>query len=287
MDACRTTARHHSRRLAWALVLASTAMAPVDAAHASVLGAVNRALETVCAPRTQRQLIETRGADAVATRLLYGDTLHHAIGLLPVRPAFAGSIHLVAVNDDHAVAAAVSSRFCADLRESGVTELGVAGLGPDLWLVVVAPLAVPRVEDAPVVARDVLARVNEARASGRRCGVRAYAPVAPLGLSPLLTEAAAAHSGEMARAGILAHEGAGGTLPADRARRTGYAPRLVGENIASGVPDASGVVDGWLESPPHCANLMDGRFTEMGIAYAVNAASSGGIYWTQLLATPR
>jgi uncharacterized protein YkwD len=276
-----------SGRLLVALALLASSVIVPGRVNAAVLGVVNRVRETVCAPGTGRPLAETRAADAVAGRLVYGDTLHEALRLLPLRPAFAGSLHLVDVDDDRSVAAAVARRFCADLREPGVSELGVAASGHDLWLVALAPLAVPPPGDAPAVAREILQRVNAVRATGRRCGARAYAPVAALGLSPLLAAAAAEHSSEMARMGNLAHEGAGGTSPADRARRAGYAVRLVGENIASGVPDASGVVDGWLESPPHCANIMDARFTDMGVAYAVNAASSGAIYWTQVFATRR
>ena len=41
------------------------------------------------------------------------------------------------------------------------------------------------------------------------------------------------------------------------------------------------VMQDWLHSPEHCANIMEPRFTEMGVAYAVNNASEGGIYWAQ------
>ncbi len=48
--------------------------------------------------------------------------------------------------------------------------------------------------------------------------------------------------------------------PAQRVRRTGYAPRsVVGENIAAGAPTADEVMQGVLDSPGHCANLMDPR----------------------------
>jgi uncharacterized protein YkwD len=40
---------------------------------------------------------------------------------------------------------------------------------------------------------------------------------------------------------------------------------------------------GWLDSPGHCANLMDPSFTEMGAGYAVNPNSKAGTaYWTQV-----
>lgn len=46
-------------------------------------------------------------------------------------------------------------------------------------------------------------------------------------------------------------------------------------------------MQGWIDSPGHCANPMDARFTEMGLAYAVDARSRAGIYWTQVFATPQ
>jgi uncharacterized protein YkwD len=66
---------------------------------------------------------------------------------------------------------------------------------------------------------------------------------------------------------------------------TGYTWRLVGENIASGQPTPEDAVAGWLDSPGHCVNLMDPRFTETGAAYAVSAHHI--VYWTQEFGLPR
>jgi uncharacterized protein YkwD len=46
------------------------------------------------------------------------------------------------------------------------------------------------------------------------------------------------------------------------------------------------VTQGWLSSPAHCENIMDPRFSEIGIAFAVNMASAEAIYWTQDFAAP-
>ena len=43
---------------------------------------------------------------------------------------------------------------------------------------------------------------------------------------------------------------------------------------------------GWVRSPPHCANLMNRVFTDMGVAFATNAKSDMGVYWTQVFGTP-
>jgi uncharacterized protein YkwD len=91
----------------------------------------------------------------------------------------------------------------------------------------------------------------------------------------------------MASTGRFAHAGADGSTPGQRVERAGYRAARVGENIAAGPTSAAEVVEGWLASPGHCANLMDARFTEMGLAYAVDSRSAAGIYWTQVFATPR
>jgi uncharacterized protein YkwD len=61
----------------------------------------------------------------------------------------------------------------------------------------------------------------------------------------------------------------------------------VGENLAAGQTTAAQAVQGWLDSPGHCANLMQPGFTQMGLAFAVNLQSPQGIYWAQVLGTPR
>jgi uncharacterized protein YkwD len=42
---------------------------------------------------------------------------------------------------------------------------------------------------------------------------------------------------------------------------------------------AEAVVDGWLHSPEHCANLMDTAYTQMGVGFAVNPRDDTGVYW--------
>jgi uncharacterized protein YkwD len=79
-----------------------------------------------------------------------------------------------------------------------------------------------------------------------------------------------------------------GSTPADRATRAGYPWRLVGENIASGNRTPQEAVQAWLDSPGHCANLMNPGFTEMGAAYAIDPHSENQTpYWTQVFARPR
>ncbi|UUZ56329.1 CAP domain-containing protein [Massilia sp. H-1] len=103
-----------------------------------------------------------------------------------------------------------------------------------------------------------------------------------------LAAAAHAHSADMAAQRYLNHTGKDGRMVAERAAAAGYQASRIGENIAAGQASADEVVQGWLDSPGHCANLMNEDFSEMGAAYAVNRARAPArIYWTQVLGTPR
>lgn len=52
-----------------------------------------------------------------------------------------------------------------------------------------------------------------------------------------------------------------------------------GENVAAGFGSANGVVSGWMGSPGHRANILNGSFTQMGACVA--QGRSGTLYWVQ------
>jgi uncharacterized protein YkwD len=91
----------------------------------------------------------------------------------------------------------------------------------------------------------------------------------------------------MARRGYFDHTGADGSSPMQRVTRAGYTWKIAGENLALGRMTAREAVDGWLASPGHCANIMDPRFTETGIALAVGRGRDRPTYWVQTFAAPK
>ncbi|WP_231489604.1 CAP domain-containing protein [Billgrantia saliphila] len=135
--------------------------------------------------------------------------------------------------------------------------------------------------------RELLERVNEARSETRQCGDEAFEAADPLTWSCRLAEAAEAHSRAMAENEFFSHTDEEDEGVAARVDETGYAWRRVGENIAAGQPDAASVVEGWVDSPGHCANLMNSEFTEMGAASVEASESKYSPFWTQVLAQPR
>jgi uncharacterized protein YkwD len=176
---------------------------------------------------------------------------------------------------------------CRTVTDQGLHDIGMYTHGSDTWLVLATAYVVPAVSQAPLLATRALQLVNEARARGSRCGERSFGPAPPVKLSGTLAGVALGHAADMAQHNYFEHEDLAGHSPADRVRAVGYPEKLVGENIAYGPKTAEEVVQGWLDSPGHCENIMDPRFAEMGIAYAAGRASKRGLYWVQLLADPR
>jgi len=148
-----------------------------------------------------------------------------------------------------------------------------------------APPPVAATAPGAILRERVLDLVNQARARGHHCGKDYFSPAAALRKSSPLDEAATVHAKDMARRDYFDHRAPDGSEPRDRVRRTGYRWNLIGENIAFGPESAEEVVAGWLASPGHCANLMDPRFRDMGIAVA-SGRKRGHIYWVQEFAKP-
>jgi uncharacterized protein YkwD len=114
---------------------------------------------------------------------------------------------------------------------------------------------------------------------------RAREDLPPLTPSAQLFEAARGHSANMARQGKMEHN-LDGKKPSDRVTATGYRWSRVAENIAETDGDPLAVIfKGWMESPPHRANILNKDFTEIGIGIARN--DKGDIYYTQDFGKPR
>ena len=112
--------------------------------------------------------------------------------------------------------------------------------------------------------------VNEERARAGCPSVRGEA-----GLHDL----ARRHSADMAARGYFDHTDPDGRTPWDRAEAAGISG-VGGENIAMGAPDARSVMDMWMDSPGHRANILNCDFTRIGVG--MHAGAGGGPWWTQV-----
>jgi uncharacterized protein YkwD len=123
--------------------------------------------------------------------------------------------------------------------------------------------------------------------------------VVALTLSPALSEAASAHSQDMAASDFFGHIGSDGSSLAARLERAGYTFSAAAENIAAGFATAQNVVDGWMRSSEHRANILNCTLREVGVGYydqpidqpnvRMGNGSVGGpfrYYWTQDFGKP-
>lgn len=139
----------------------------------------------------------------------------------------------------------------------------------------------PAEPPAPDVVAEVVRLTNEARAQARMCGSESFPAVGPVVAQSQLAAAAQGHAEDMATQDYFSHDSLDGRTPWDRIRATGYVFTTAGENIAAGYPTPEQVVQGWLESPGHCSNIMNGRFRELGVGHATSSTSRYRVYWVQ------
>lgn len=130
------------------------------------------------------------------------------------------------------------------------------------------------------VAVELLQRVNHERSRGAVCGDTRFAPAPPVRLEERLVRAAAKHSEDMRVHGSMSHAGSDGSTVGARVTREGYAWRVVAENVAWGYRTPEAVMQGWMNSPGHCAAVMGASYSELG-------AAEDGTYWTLVFAEPR
>ncbi|MCG7201261.1 CAP domain-containing protein [Marinobacter pelagius] len=133
----------------------------------------------------------------------------------------------------------------------------------------------------------MLEYVNAARTRGRQCGSEFFPAVEPLQYNCPIEAAATKHSNDMADNNFFSHIGSDGLRVGGRVTETGFEWSVVGENIAAGFDDVQSVMNGWLDSPGHCRNIMDARFTGVSVVRVDTRTADYPNYWTQVFAKPR
>src|SRR3989338_531090 len=99
-------------------------------------------------------------------------------------------------------------------------------------------------------------------------GDRGAGSLGGLAISPVLTVAAQAKADDMAAKGYFAHVSPEGKDPWYWFRQQGYTFLYAGENLAVDFSDSIDVERAWMNSPTHRANILNGNFTQIGIATA-------------------
>jgi uncharacterized protein YkwD len=222
-----------------------------------------------------------------AVRIGFGTFLEPALKQAGYAADHAEMISVTGPQDAQAAMAVVREKYCGRILSGEFSAIGTARHGNEWQVILAHPLVYPTLPEPAQLSEELLARINEARATPRSCGAQAFGAAPPVVWNEMLAQAALGHSQDMAAKHYFNHKEPGGSIPAERATRAGYRWRQVGENIASGQHTVAQTVADWLDSPGHCANIMNPAFTEMGAAYAVNPGNENRTpYWTQMLARP-
>lgn len=105
---------------------------------------------------------------------------------------------------------------------------------------------------------------------------RTKAGLAPLQTDDKLMAAAREKSQDMQTKNYFSHTSPTFGSPFDRLKALGISYKSAGENIAQGQRSPQEVVQAWMDSPGHRANILNGSFTHIGVGYVKT-----GNYWTQ------
>ncbi len=132
--------------------------------------------------------------------------------------------------------------------------------------------------DLSVVRAQMIAGVNR---------LRSEAGAAPLTENPKLDAAAQEHAEDMLARGYYDHESPEGKKVGDRLTAEGYAWRLAAENLAAGHVTVDSVLDAWMQSSGHRANLLRPNVTDFGFGLAVGPFDNRyRVLWVQTFASP-
>ena len=271
-----------------ALAAFATLPAVVQADPMSVVNAL-RAEGCARVPAVGSPVRRDSSLDAAARELARNTKLGDALARVGYPAASSRSFHVRGPRDDAGIRSMLEARYCDDVNDPQLAELGVHQNGDETWIVMAVRTEMPfaALQEPAAVAQRVVELVNVARAEARRCGREQFEAAPPLATSTTLMAAASLHSLDMAARGSLGHEGSDGSSSGDRITRAGYTWQASGENVAAGQRDAEAAVAAWLDSPGHCATLMNANFTETGIAFALAPGKNPAVYWTQVFAAPR
>jgi len=108
-------------------------------------------------------------------------------------------------------------------------------------------------------AGDVLVQTNQERVSQG---------LPPLHMSDKLSQAAAAKAADMFQEDYWAHISPAGVPPWTFIKNAGYRYSVAGENLARDFDTTEPMVEAWMASPTHKANIVHSKYTETGIAVA-------------------
>lgn len=124
-------------------------------------------------------------------------------------------------------------------------------------------------------ANEVLKLVNAERS---KRGLKA------LTLTNKLTSVANTKAKDMANNKYFSHQSPTYGSPFEMLQKFGVSYKSAGENIAAGQKSAQEVMNSWMNSSGHRANILDSKYTQLGVGYTTGG--SYGTCWVQLFICP-
>lgn len=112
---------------------------------------------------------------------------------------------------------------------------------------------------AAIIQSEIISMTNQERADNQ---------VGMLMENKLLDAAAQAKADDMAAKGYFAHQSPDGRQPWDFITAAGYDYQYAGENLAVRFVDSKDVVNAWMASPEHRANIVKAQYTNIGVGIA-------------------
>ncbi|MET0907988.1 MAG: CAP domain-containing protein [Ilumatobacteraceae bacterium] len=158
-------------------------------------------------------------------------------------------------------------------------NLGAFGMTAALGLFSVGGLATrcapqpPPIEQVADVQQPVVDSANQ---------YRAQSGLGAVSIDQRLTNAAQSHANDMAARSVMTHTGASGSTAGQRINVAGYGWTTWAENVAAGQTTPGEVMNAWMNSPGHAANVRNRNMINIGVAAAVGA--NGVTYWAMVLA---
>ncbi|WP_245570818.1 CAP domain-containing protein [Anaerovorax odorimutans] len=113
---------------------------------------------------------------------------------------------------------------------------------------------------------------------------RAANGLSALTVNSKLSEVAEKKAEDMRDKNYFSHTSPTYGSPFDMMKQFGITYTAAGENIAKGQKSPESVMDGWMNSEGHRANILNSNFTEIGIGYVTD--SNGNTYWVQMFIRP-
>jgi uncharacterized YkwD family protein/spore coat assembly protein SafA len=134
---------------------------------------------------------------------------------------------------------------------------------------------IPNIDATKNIETQVLTLVNQERA---KAGLKA------LTMNWELQRVARLKSQDMDAKGYFSHQSPTYGSPFDMIKRFGISYSSAGENIAAGQRSASEVMNAWMNSSGHRANIMNSSYTQLGVGY--HLGGNGKCFWVQLFIKP-